>query len=123
MPEVDLGFPRQWVEFPNPSDASEVFRCDLTWLTSRYTCIFGRGCAGIYADAPDTGCCTLGAHFSDADDQRRVAAHVKELTPDLWQFHPGRAVRKRDWIEKDDEGELKTRTVDGACIFHNSRDF
>ena len=36
-------------------------------------------------------------------------------------------VRKSDWIETDDEGERKTRTieVDGqsACIFHNRPDF
>ncbi len=50
MPEVDLDFPRAWVEFADPEDADQVFRCDLTWLTSRWTCIFGRGCQGIYAD-------------------------------------------------------------------------
>ena len=64
-------------------------RCDLTWLTSSYTCIFGQGCHGIYADSPDTGCCTLGAHFSDKDDEERVAAYVDQLTPEQWQFHPG----------------------------------
>ena len=55
MPEVDLVFPRAYVEFADPGDADQVFRCDLTWLTSRYHCIFGQGCKGIYADAPDTG--------------------------------------------------------------------
>ncbi len=120
MPEVDLGFPRQWVEFPNPSDASEVFRCDLTWLTSRWTCIFGAGCPGIFSSSPEAGCCTLGAHFADEADHHRVAEAVERLTPERWE--------RRDqgvdaWTEKDDEGELKTRTVDGACIFHNSRDF
>ena len=65
MPEVDLGFPRQWVEFPNPADATEVFRCDLTWLTSRWTCIFGAGCPGIFQSSPEAGCCSLGAHFAD----------------------------------------------------------
>ena len=48
--EVPLDFPRAWVEFPDPADAEQVFRCDLTWLTSRWTCIFGRGCQGIEAD-------------------------------------------------------------------------
>ncbi len=33
MPEVDLGLPRTWVEFANPDDVDEVFRCDLTWLS------------------------------------------------------------------------------------------
>lgn len=128
MPEVDLDFPRAFVEFVNPADETEVLRCDLTWLTSSYTCIFGRGCRGIYADSPDTGCCTLGAHFSDKDDEKRVASYVAQLTPELWQFHPGRGrVRRSDWVEKDEDGEPKTRAieVDGqrGCIFHNRADF
>ncbi len=127
VPEVDLTFPRAFVEFVDPADSDQVFRCDLTWLTSRYQCIFGQGCQGIYADAPDTGCCTLGAHFSDRDDQRRVAAHVEQLDAATWQFRPTGKVRRRDWVEKDEEGAAKTRTieVDGqrACIFHNRADF
>jgi hypothetical protein len=130
MPEVDLDFPRAFVEFVNPADASEVMRCDLTWLTSSYSCIFGQGCRGIYADSPDTGCCTLGAHFSDKDDEERVAAYVDQLTPEQWQFHPGRAsgkVRRKDWVDKDEDGERKTRSieVDGqrGCVFHNRADF
>ncbi len=127
MPEVDLDFPRAWVEFPNPADDSEVFRCDLTWLTSAYTCIFGRGCQGIFADSPDTGCCTLGAHFSDTGDERRVASYVAQLTPDLWQFHPGRRVRRSDWVETDEDGARKTPTLEhegqSACVFHNRADF
>ena len=120
-------FPRAFVEFVNPADETEVMRCDLTWLTSRFRCIFGQGCQGIYADAPDTGCCTLGAHFADRDDETRVAAWVDRLDEELWQFHPGRKVRTRDWVEKDEDGERKTRTldVDGqqACVFHNRADF
>ena len=45
MPEVSLDFPRQWVEFVNPEDDEEIFRCDLTWLLSSWTCIFGSGCS------------------------------------------------------------------------------
>ena len=127
MPEVDLVFPRAYVEFADPADDSQVFRCDLTWLTSSYRCIFGQGCQGIYADAPDVGCCTLGAHFADKDDEKRVAGFVAQLTPDDWQLHPGRTVRRSDWIETDDDGERKTLAVevDGqqACVFHNRTDF
>ena len=127
MPEVDLVFPRAFVEFADPADETQVFKCDLTWLTSSYTCIFGQGCQGIYADAPDVGCCTLGAHFADKDDEKRVAGFVAQLTPDDWQFHPRRAVRRADWIETDDEGERKTLAIehDGqqACVFHNRTDF
>lgn len=127
MPEVPLDFPRAWVEFTNPADETEVLRCDLTWLTSSYTCIFGSGCAGIYADSPDVGCCTLGAHFADKEDEERVAGFVEQLTPEQWQHHPGRAVKRKDWVEKDDDGERKTRAheVDGqhSCVFANRGDF
>jgi hypothetical protein len=126
VPEVDLVFPRAYVEFVNPADESEVMRCDLTWLTSSYTCIFGQGCPGIYADSPDVGCCTLGAHFADKDDEDRVAAYVDMLDEELWQFKPAGRVRRRDWVELED-GERKTRvhTVDGqqACVFQNRPDF
>lgn len=120
-------FPRAFVEFADPADDSQVFRCDLTWLTSAYTCIFGQGCQGIYADAPDVGCCTLGAHFSDKADEKRVAGFVAQLTADDWQLHPGRVVRRSDWVETDDDGERKTLAVivddQQACVFHNRTDF
>lgn len=127
MPEVELGFPRAWLEFTDPADEGQVYRCDLTWLTSRWTCIFGQGCQGIYATSPDAGCCTLGAHFADDEDEERVAAWVDRLDDGLWQRRSealtasGRLSRKR-WTEIED-GERKTRVVDGACIFHNGRDF
>lgn len=129
MPEVPDTFARAFVEFTDPADPDVVFRCDLTWLTSRWTCIFGAGCRGIYATSPTTGCCTLGAHFSDADDEARVATHVRRLTARQWQ-------RRRDglrdgWVEledptqvaDDEEPARKTRVVDGACIFHNDPGF
>jgi hypothetical protein len=120
MPEVDLVFPRAWVEFRDPADADQVFRCDLTWLTSRWTCIFGRGCQGIYANRPDDGCCTLGAHFADEEDEQRVAAYVGKLTAEEWQH---RRTGRRSWVETDDEGGRKTRVHDGACIFLNRPGF
>ncbi|MGN6162261.1 MAG: hypothetical protein ACTHOG_11250 [Marmoricola sp.] len=132
MPEVDLDFPRSWLEFVDPADPNQVYRCDLTWLTSRWTCIFGQGCPGIYETSPESGCCTLGAHFSDQDDEDRVAAWAEKLGDDLWQNRrmvvdkKGRLPRKK-WVELEDDAR-KTRTVqaaDGsqACIFHNDRDF
>ncbi len=120
MPEVELPFPRVWVEFVDPAEVGQVLRCDLTWLTSRWTCIFGRGCPGIYADRPEDGCCTLGAHFSDEEDEARVSAYVQELTAEDWQLR--RAGRRR-WVETDEEGSRKTRVVDGACVFLNRPGF
>jgi hypothetical protein len=124
-----MGFPRAYAEFTNPEDDTEVFRIDLTWLTSRWECIFGQGCPGIYADRPDDGCCTLGAHFADADDEKRVRKAVKQLDKDTWQYYT--EARKRGWVELEDPetvdpGEApdrKTRVVDGACIFLNRPGF
>ena len=124
MPETDLVIPRAFVEFADPADEAQLFKCDLTWLTSHYECIFGQGCHGIYAGRPDDGCCTLGAHFSDADDEKRVAGFVKRLDREHWQFHDaGHAGRGRPWVEKDDDGDRKTAVHEGACIFLNRPGF
>lgn len=121
MVEVPLSFPRAWAEFDDPDDPDIRYRCDLTWLTSRWTCIFGRGCKGIYAERPDDGCCTLGAHFADAEDEKRVLRWAKELTKDDWQF---RSVAKaKGATMKAGKGERKTRVVDGACVFLNRPGF
>ena len=129
MPEVSIPFPRAFVEFVDPADAETLYRCDLTWLTSSWTCIFGRGCQGIYADRPDDGCCTLGAHFADEADEKRVAKAAKRLSARQWQY---RSAAKNDgWVELEGpetvtEGEepaRKTKIVDGACIFLNRPGF
>ena len=121
VPEVDLVFPRAWVEFADPADDSQVFRCDLTFLTSNWMCIFGQGCRGIYADRPDDGCCTLGAHFSDEVDEKRVRWFVRKLDRKGWQFYD--AGRGNRWVEVDDDGERKTAVHEGACIFLNRPGF
>src|SRR5690606_24660609 len=110
MPEIDLGFPRSFVEFTNPDDPTEVYRCDLTWLTSRWAGIFGEGCPGIYGPGPDAGCCTLGARFADEADHARVAAVVEQLDPTEWERHD--QGHREGWTERDEDGDLKTRAVD-----------
>lgn len=118
--EVPLEFPRAWIEFVDPNDEENIFRCDLTWLTSRWNCIWGSGCHGIYKTQPDVGCCTLGAHFSDKDDHKRVKKYVEMLDETTWQFYAEGT--KKGWTEKED-GQLKTRVYKGACIFHNRPGF
>ncbi len=120
--EVPLDFARAWVEFADPDDAEQVFRCDLTWLTSRWTCVFGRGCHGIRPGRASDGCCTLGAHWSDEDDQQRVLGHAARLTPETWQFH-SKGTGAKGISEPDEDGDLRTRRVDGACIFLNRPGF
>jgi hypothetical protein len=120
-PEVGLDFPRAWVEFPDPSDPEQLFRCDLTWLTSAWTCVYGRGCHGIDKTKPDDGCCVLGAHYSDKADEKRTARYAEMLDESTWQY--AKTGRKKGFSEKDEEGQRKTRVVDGACIFLNRPGF
>lgn len=121
MAEVALDFPRTWVEFTDPADPDVVVRADVTWLTSRWTCIFGRGCLGIDASRPDDGCCVHGAHFTDSDDRQRVESAAQRLQPHEWQLM--RRGRRGGVVAHDDEGAATTRVVDGACIFHNRAGF
>ncbi len=121
MPEVADTFPRVWVEFADPADNQQLIRADLTWLTSRWSCIFGSGCRGVVADRPDAGCCTHGAHFSDDDDRARVTQWARGLDATTWErFGEAQA---HGFVEQDEDGADKTRVVDGACIFFNSRGF
>jgi hypothetical protein len=131
LSEVPLDCAREWIEFPDPADPDHLVRADLTWLTSAWTCIFGRGCAGVVEGRPDDGCCSHGAFFTDDDDRTRVAAAVAELTDDDWQLA---AVGREAWTEEDSahddasdgeqgEASLRTRVVDGACVFLNRPGF
>jgi hypothetical protein len=119
--EVPLDFARAYVEFPDPLDADQMYRCDLTWLTSRWTCIYGRGCHGIDRTKPDDGCCVLGAHVSDKADERKTKKYAAMLTPETWELHA--TGTKKGVTEKDEEGSSKTRVVDGACVFLNRTGF
>ena len=126
--ETPLDITRLWVEFPGPDSppdvdgATQVFRCDLTWLTSSWTCIWGRGCPGIYRDRPDDGCCTLGAHFTEPADEKRVRKAAKRLDNSTWR-NRRLAAEGEGWVEVDSDGARKTRVVDGVCIFFNPPGF
>jgi hypothetical protein len=128
VPEVSLDFTREWIEFVDPADASHVIRADLTWLCSRWTCIFGRGCYGTVAGQASTGCCNHGAFFSDKDDERRVRRFAEQLTRQDWQLYdeghaPNGKLRFTVKDRLEDEDRKKTRVVDGACIFANREGF
>ncbi|AXH97201.1 hypothetical protein [Ornithinimicrobium avium] len=121
MTESPLDAPRAWAELTDPADPAQRLRLDLTWLTSRWRCIYGAGCHGIEAGEPDAGCCTLGAHLTDDDDHARVAAVAGRLGPDGWQLVD--EARDEGWLAEDEDGERVTRVVDGACIFLNRPGF
>jgi hypothetical protein len=120
VPEVALDFPRQWVEFTNPEDDEEVYRCDLTWLLSSWTCIFGSGCHGIVKNRPDDGCCSHGAYYSEKADEKRVEKFARQLTEDEWQF---RKQGLKSGITETEDGKRRTRRINGACIFLNRPGF
>ncbi|EUA69018.1 hypothetical protein I553_2206 [Mycobacterium xenopi 4042] len=54
--EVELDFTREWVEFYDPDNPEHLIAADLTWLLSRWTCVFGTpACRGTVAGRPTTG--------------------------------------------------------------------
>lgn len=124
MTEFPNTFPRDWFEFPNPLNAKEIFKCDLTWLTSSWNCTFGRGCKGIDKDFADHGCCSDGAYYFDKADERRVTAAAKRLTPDIWQnFEAAHLGKKLVINELGLDDDLKTKKVRKTCIFFNESNF
>jgi hypothetical protein len=113
----------EWVSFEDP-DEDRTWVFDVTFLTSRWTCIYGRGCKGVLTEpAPELvhGCCSYGAHFTDADDVRRVKRVAAKLTDDQWQFR--RRAKRVGVVRTTKRGETVTRLVDGACIFLNRPGF
>ncbi|MGH3735878.1 MAG: hypothetical protein ACRDT6_09695 [Micromonosporaceae bacterium] len=117
--EVDLDFPREWLEFTDPADPQHLIRADLTWLLSRWSCIFAKGCHGIVKGGAADGCCTHGAFFTDTDDEQRVRKAAKRLTPETWQHYRKGFSRYTEMDELEDKPARRTAIVDGACIFHN----
>jgi hypothetical protein len=118
----DVGDGREWVGFDDP-DEERTWLFDVTFLTSSWTCIFGRGCQGVLTGpAPELvqGCCSYGAHFTGKEDARTVEAAAATLDPSIWQFHKQ---GKRGVIAKLPDGDLGTRLVDDACIFLNRPGF
>jgi hypothetical protein len=114
---------REWVSVEDP-DEERTWVFDVSFLTSRWNCIYGRGCQGVLTEpAPELvhGCCSYGAHLVDGKDARRVEKAARTLGPDDWQFHDHGI--KRGVLKKNKRGETVTRVVDGACVFLNRQGF
>jgi hypothetical protein len=124
--EVGLDFAREWVEFLDPADSQHLVRADLTWLLSRWTCVFGTSCHGIVAGRPQDGCCSHGAFFTDADDEARVRSAAGKLTPQTWQ-HYRRGFKNYTEMDTIDGSKPARRTAtqheDGPCVFLNDASF
>jgi hypothetical protein len=114
----------EWVSFEDP-DEERTWVFDLTFLTSPWTCIYGRGCQGVLTGPAadlEQGCCSYGAHFVDEEDEANTLRFAERLTPEQWQHHAA-GHRKAGPTKVNKEGEIKTRLVDGACIFLNRPGF
>jgi hypothetical protein len=111
------------VSFADDDDDGDEWLFDLSFLTSSWTCIYGRGCLGVLTGAApelEHGCCSYGAHFGDDDDLHRVAEAASRLTDATWQ-HRKEALRRGGPFKRYGDGTV-TRVVDGACIFLNRPD-
>ena len=114
---------REWVSFDD-ADEYRTWVFDVTFLLSRWSCIYGRGCQGVLTGpTPERqqGCCSYGAHFTDQGDVDRVAAVAATLGPDEWQFHAEGA--KHGILKKSPARPQVTRLVKGACLFLNRPGF
>jgi hypothetical protein len=103
-------------------DGETIWRFDRAFLSSGWTCIFGRGCKGIAPEPAEhlgLGCCSIGADLGDENEARMIAALAATLSPDHFEHHAEAAA---DGIFRDD-ARTHTRVVDGACIFLNRPGF
>ncbi len=104
------------------ADGNTIWRFDEAFLTSNWTCIWGRGCLGILpqpAAELGHGCCSFGAEVDGEDEARRIAAIADTLGPERFEHHDIATVGGIF----DDAGRTGTRVVDGACIFLNRPGF
>jgi hypothetical protein len=122
------------------ADGNTVWRFERAFLTSNWTCLYGRGCKGILereAEELQQGCCSLGAHFGDGPageaEAMTVAAYAAMIPPERFQFHDVASDATLDDPESGANGifgdadRTHTRVVehDGttACIFLNRPGF
>ncbi|NNE95984.1 MAG: hypothetical protein HKN24_08140 [Acidimicrobiales bacterium] len=123
---------RRWISIND--DAGDVWMFDVTYLLSRFHCIYGQGCPGIDVEPDHTetlGCCVHGAYFVDGDDMKDTFKHMKRLTADDWQFKSvaadhtkgkGKKASEHGAFVKLESGEWTTRVHQDACIFLNRDD-
>lgn len=103
-------------------DGSTTWRFDRAFLSSNWTCIWGRGCLGILpqpAAELGHGCCSMGADLDGEDEARLISALAATLDPSRFEYQ-GEAAEGGVF---DDATRSSTRVVDGACIFLNRPGF
>ncbi len=103
-------------------DGDVTWHFDRDFLTSNWTCIWGRGCKGILdepAEHLNQGCCSIGAELTDQDEAMTISALAATLEPETFQHH--QAIDDNDVFS--DDTRTNTKVVDGACIFLNRPGF
>jgi hypothetical protein len=103
-------------------DGATTWRFERAFLTSRWTCIWGRGCQGILPERAEHlghGCCSFGADLDEGDEARLIGALAATLPAEAFQHHQEAA---EAGVYRDDD-RRHTRVVDGACIFLNRPGF
>ena len=103
-------------------DGEVTWRLDRSFLTSNWTCIWGRGCKGILdvpAENLNQGCCSIGAELADPEEAMTISALATTLDPEGFQLH--QAIDADDVFS--DSTRANTKVVDGACIFLNRPGF
>lgn len=111
-----------FISFEDP-DEQRTWMFDATFLRSNWSCIYGRGCLGIYTEpTPELhqGCCSMGAWFLDEEDVAKVEKAAARLDETTWQFLS--KAGDRIW-RKRAKGTITTRLVKDACIFLNRPGF
>lgn len=118
-----MALEREWVTVDDPDQSSIKYTFDVSFLLSSYQCIYGAGCPGIRPEGEDpvVGCCVHGAYLTDPGEQRMIEKQLGRLSPETMQNHD--AAVEDGIFETDEEGDTRTRTVDGACIFLNHEGF
>ena len=99
-----------------------VWRFDTGFLTSNWSCIWGRGCLGILPEPSEhlgQGCCSIGAELDGEDEARTLSALAATIDPARFEHH---AEAHRHGVFADGS-HATTRIVDGACIFLNRPGF
>ena len=128
MPEVDLVFPRAFVEFDDPADADQVFRCDLTWLTSQLDVHLRPGLPGHLRRRRPTPAAARSARTSPTRTTRSGSRRAStSSTPTSGSSSPtrhGRASRTGSRpTTRASARRWSSSTTASACIFHNRADF
>lgn len=104
------------------TDGRTTWRFDQSFLTSNWTCIWGRGCLGILPEPAAElghGCCSMGADLDGEDEARLISALAATLDPSRFEYHAEAA----EGGVFADATRSSTRVVNGACIFLNRAGF